>query len=79
MLVVVAAPMLLDKRYHVFVAVVTSLRAVLVNPWPLLLWAFLIVLIMALGTLTAFLGLIIAFPVIGLASWHAYRELVPNA
>ena len=79
MLVVVAAPMLLDKRYDVFVAVVTSVRAVLVNPWPLLLWAFLIVLIMALGTLTAFLGLIIAFPVIGLASWHAYRELVPNA
>eukprot|EP01036_Dinobryon_divergens_P011389 gene11389-15322_t len=37
-LVVVAAPMLLDRRHDVFVAVVTSVRTVITNFWPMALW-----------------------------------------
>ncbi len=75
-LVVVSAPMLLDQKSDVFIATVTSVRTVAKNPAPMLLWAAIIAALTALGIATAFLGLIIVFPVIGLASWRAYRELV---
>jgi uncharacterized membrane protein len=41
-----------------------------------MLWAALIVLIVGLGFATLFLGLVIAVPWIGHATWHAYREIV---
>jgi uncharacterized membrane protein len=75
-LAVVAAPMLLDRRYTVFMALATSVRAVSRNLLPMLLWAMLIVTLTLSGILLAFLGLAIVFPVIGMASWHAYRALV---
>ncbi len=77
-LIVISAPMLLDRRTDVFVATVTSVRSVTRNFAPMLLWAFLIAALTAIGIATAFIGLIIIFPWIGLASWHAYRELVPS-
>jgi uncharacterized membrane protein len=77
-LVVVAAPMLLDRRTDVFVASVTSVRAVMRNFGPMLLWALMIVTLTGIGIATAFIGLIVIFPWIGLASWRAYRELVPT-
>jgi uncharacterized membrane protein len=43
---------------------------------PLLLWAALIVLIVGLGFATLFVGLVIAVPLIGHATWHAYQALV---
>ncbi len=78
-LVVVSAPMLLDRKTDVFIATITSFRAVTKNPGPMLLWAIIIAVLTAIGIATAFLGLILIFPLIGLASWRAYRELVPNA
>lgn len=77
-LVVISAPMMLDRKTDVFIATITSFRAVLKNPLPLLLWAIIIAVLTALGIATAFFGLILVFPLIGLASWHAYRELVPD-
>jgi uncharacterized membrane protein len=58
------------------VAALTSVRALLDNPLPLLLWALLIVLVVGLGFATLFVGLVVAVPVVGHATWHAYRELV---
>ena len=78
MLVVISAPMMLDKKRDVWSATITSIRAVLDNPMPMLFWALIISVLTALGIATAFFGLIIVFPLIGLASWHAYRELVPS-
>ena len=43
------------------------------------LWAFLIVLIVGLGLVTFYVGLLIAIPLIGHGTWHAYRSLVPSA
>lgn len=77
-LVVISAPMMLDRKTDVFIATITSFRAVLKNPLPLLLWAIIIAVLTAIGIATAFFGLILVFPLIGLASWHAYRELVPD-
>ena len=78
-LIVVSAPMLLNTRANVFVATITSLRTVARNFLPMLVWAVLIVALTMLGIVTGFLGLIVTFPVIGLASWRAYRDLVPSS
>ena len=74
--VVVAAPMLLDARVGVFAAVATSVRATLANLAALLIWAGLIVALVALTAVTGFLPMIIVFPWLGLASWRAFRDLV---
>jgi uncharacterized membrane protein len=73
---VVSVPMMLDRGTDTVVAALTSVRALFDNPLPLLLWALLIVLVVALGFATLFVGLVVAVPVVGHATWHAYRELV---
>jgi uncharacterized membrane protein len=75
-LIVVSAPMLAERHTNVFVASITSFRAVARNPLPMLIWAGLIAGLTAIGIATACLGLIIVFPWIGLSTWHAYRALV---
>jgi uncharacterized membrane protein len=77
-LVVVSAPMLLNDRENMFAATVTSFIAVARNFWPLALWAALIAALLIATAFTAFLGLAIVFPWLGLASWRAYRALVPD-
>jgi uncharacterized membrane protein len=75
-LAVVAVPMLLDRDVDVATAMLASLRAVAHNPGPLLLWAVLIVALTLLGFATLLFGLVVIMPILGHASWHAYRELV---
>jgi len=75
----VAFPFILDRDVFVLAAIATSAVAVVRNPAPMLLWAFLIALFIAAGIVTAFLGLLIFFPLLGHATWHAYRDLVADA
>lgn len=73
----VSAPMLLDRNdVSVFEAMQTSLAASLYNWRPMLIWAALIAVCIVGGFLTLYVGLAIGFPVIGHATWHAYRDLV---
>lgn len=72
----VAAPLLLAKDVDTVSAMVTSVRAVRDNPGPMALWAAIIAGHMALGLATAFVGLVVIFPLLGHATWHAYRDLV---
>ncbi|MGV8804889.1 MAG: DUF2189 domain-containing protein [Polaromonas sp.] len=72
---VIAMPLLLDRRVDVLQAVLASWQTVLTNPLPLALWAALIMALTLLG-LATLLGLIVVLPVLGHASWHAYRDLV---
>ena len=76
---VVAIPLLLDRRIGVLAAVLTSWRAVMANPAPLALWAALIMGLTLAGMATAMLGLVLVVPLLGHASWHAYRELVDTS
>lgn len=76
---VVSMPLLLDRRVSLLQAVLTSWRTVLANPLPLGLWAALIVGFTMLGLASLFIGLILVMPVLGHASWHAYRDLVDPA
>lgn len=73
---VVSVPMLLDRDVDVATAMLTSLRAVAHNPVPLLLWAMLIVTLTLIGFATLLFGLVVLMPILGHASWHAYRDLV---
>jgi uncharacterized membrane protein len=72
----VSIPLLMTRDVDVVTAVSTSLSAVVTNPKPMLLWAALIAAMMGVGVATFLLGLIVAFPLIGHATWHAYREVV---
>ena len=75
-LVVVSAPMLLDTRHDIFTATVTSVRCVVKNTLPMLVWAAIIAALILASVATGFFGLIIVIPWMGLASWRAYRSLV---
>lgn len=75
-LVVVSAPMLLERRFDVFMATATSVRIVLRNPGPMLLWAVIVATLVLASAATGFVALVVVFPWLGLASWRAYRGLV---
>lgn len=72
----VAMPLLLDRRVTLMQAVLTSWQTVLTNPIPMGLWAAIIMIFTLLGLGSLLLGLIPVIPMLGHASWHAYRDLV---
>lgn len=72
----IAMPLLLDRRVALMDAVYVSWRAVLANPLPMALWAAIIMVLTLFGFGSALLGLVLVIPVLGHASWHAYRDLV---
>lgn len=76
---VIAVPLMLDRNTDAVTAAIASLVACGRNPGPLLLWAAYIVALTAAGFATLFFGLIIVMPLVGHASWHAYRDLVEPA
>jgi uncharacterized membrane protein len=42
----------------------------------MLLWAAITVVLIALGYLTSFIGLVVFFPLLGHSTWRAYQDLV---
>lgn len=75
-LAVVSLPMLMDRKVDLITAIMTSLWVVRENPLPMLVWAILIAVLGFVGMLAWFVPLVIIFPVLGHATWHAYRDLV---
>ena len=75
---VVSFPLLLDRRVGVATAIRTSVRATLRNPEPMALWGLIVAGGLLLGSLPAFVGLVIVMPVLGHATWHLYRRLIPE-
>lgn len=73
---VISIPMIMHRNVDIVTAAMTSIRVVKKNPRKMFTWAVMISVIMLFGMATAFIGLIFAFPIVGHASWHAYRELV---
>jgi uncharacterized membrane protein len=69
-------PMLLDRRTDAITAVVTSINATLRNKPAMLMWAALIVFATLIGFLTMFVGFIVLLPLLGHATWHAYRDTI---
>ncbi|MBI5924407.1 MAG: DUF2189 domain-containing protein [Aquabacterium sp.] len=73
---VVAIPLLVDRKVSVPRAVLTSWRAVMANPICMSTWAAIVMSLSLLGLCTMMFGLILVIPVLGHATWHAYRDLV---
>jgi uncharacterized membrane protein len=76
---VVAIPLLLDRPHSVKQAVVTSVNAALASPAAMALWATLILVLTLIGMASFMVGLVVVVPWLAHASWHAYRDLVPQA
>ena len=73
---VVSMPMLMDREVDFVTAIMTSLWTVRENLGAMVVWAGAIAGLTILGFATAFIGLAVIFPVLGYATWHAYRDLV---
>lgn len=76
---VVAMPMILDRETDAITAGLTSIRLCVTQPMPMLLWGALITLLVAAAMAPWFAGLLLVAPVLGHASWHAYRSVVAGA
>lgn len=75
-LTAVSIPMMVDRDIDTVTAMMTSLRSVVANLPAMVLWAGLIVALTAIGFATLLLGLIVILPLLGHATWHAYKDLV---
>lgn len=69
-------PMVVDKPVDAATAVATSVRVFRQNPVTMMLWGLRVALILALGALPLFVGLMVALPVLGYATWHLYTRAV---
>jgi len=75
---VVSFPLLLDRDVGLYTAVATSIRVVVANPGPMAVWGLIVAGGLAIGSIPLLLGLILVMPVLGHATWHLYRKVVPH-
>jgi uncharacterized membrane protein len=75
---VVAFPLLVDRDAGLDTAVATSFRAVKTNLVPMAVWGMIVTAGLFVGALPLFLGLVVILPLLGHATWHLYRKLVPR-
>lgn len=69
-------PMVVDKGTEPFAAVMTSVRVFQHNPVTVIGWGIRVAAILLLGALPLFVGLMVALPVLGYATWHLYTRAV---
>ena len=75
---VVSIPMILHRQTDAITAGLTSLRLVLTQTPVMLFWGALITVLVVLALLPWFAGLLVVGPIVGHASWHAYRAAVAD-
>lgn len=75
-LTVVSFPLLLERDVDFVTAMITSVRAVVTSPVPMIGWAAVIIVLLILSALPFFLGLMLTLPVLGHTTWHLYRRIV---
>lgn len=72
----VSIPLIVDRDTDSITAMQKSFRAVTRNADAMFVWATIIVALTVIGIATAFIGLVVIFPILGYATWHSYRALV---
>ncbi|WP_457941293.1 DUF2189 domain-containing protein [Mesorhizobium sp. 10J20-29] len=70
-----SVPMLLAEKTDAFTAIGTSISLVWNNRPVLIAWGAIVLVLTAIGLATAMVGLIVIFPLVGHATWHAYRAI----
>jgi uncharacterized membrane protein len=78
-LTVVSFPLLLDRDVDFVTAMITYVRAVVTSPLPMIGWAAIIVILLAVSAMPYFLGLVVTLPVLGHTTWHLYRRIIAPA
>jgi len=73
---VVTMPLLLDRRISLLQAILISWSVVLKNPVPMAVWAAILMVMSLLGLCSLLIGMVAVVPLLGHASWHAYKDLV---
>jgi uncharacterized membrane protein len=73
---VISFPLIIDKRVDAATAIKTSIAAVEANPRVMMIWGLMVTGLLVLGSLPLLVGLVVAMPVLGHASWHLYRKVV---
>jgi uncharacterized membrane protein len=71
-------PLLLDRPVDLPTAVRTSVRGFFANLDMMALWGLIVVAGLVIGSIPFFFGLVIVLPVLGHATWHLYRKVVPG-
>ncbi len=75
---VFSLPLMLDRKADIIQALVISVVAVIVNFRVMMAWAAMIVVFTFAGLFTLYIGLAVALPLLGHASWHAYRAVIKH-
>jgi uncharacterized membrane protein len=73
---VVSIPLLMEREVDFVTAMITSVKAVVASPLPMLGWGVVVTLAVIIACLPFFLGLVVVLPVLGHATWHLYRRAV---
>ena len=71
---VLGMPMFLDRDVDFVTAMITSFKAVSAQPVIYLIWGIFIGIITLAAMIPAFLGLYVALPILGHATWHLYKQ-----
>lgn len=69
---VFAVPMMLDRRVDALTAMGTSMKLVWNNLPAMIAWGVIVIALFAICVATGLLGMIVIFPLLGHATWHAY-------
>lgn len=75
---VFAVPMLLDRRIDALTAMATSMKLVWNNLLPMVAWGAMLLVLFAICVATGLVGMIVIFPLLGHATWHAYKAVAPQ-
>jgi uncharacterized membrane protein len=75
---VVSFPLLLDRNAGIATAIGTSVRAVATNPGVMAIWGLIVAAALLVGSIPLFIGLVVVLPILGHATWHLYRKVVPR-
>ncbi|WP_019905217.1 DUF2189 domain-containing protein [Methylobacterium sp. 77] len=73
---IVSMPMMVDRDVDALTAVETSLDAFRRNPRTLITWGCIVAAMLVVGSIPLFIGLAVAMPILGHATWHLYKRLV---
>jgi len=72
----IAFPLLVDKGGSASRAIAVSLRAFAVNPVPMIAWGVIVAVSLFIASIPLFVGLALALPILGHATWHLYRKII---
>ena len=72
----VSIPMMLDRDTDAITSMIISIVALTVNIPLTMIWGLVIVASVVFGFMTWNIGFMITMPIIGHATWHAYRDVV---